>query len=140
MIGAAIGLVTADGAKITVGVQVDEAWIRWLPGTLPYAAYVTLNNRGDHAATLVSVSSLAFADVSLHQNRSEAGVNKMVPVATISLAARTRLSFAATGYHLMLTHPAKPVSPGDQVPITLGFADGGKLTVMFKVRAPDAGH
>jgi len=134
---AGVGLVATAGAHIPPGVQIDEAWIRWLPGNVPYAAYVTVNNRGDHAATLSGTSSWAFADVSLHQTRTEGSVTTMVPVNAVTIAPHTRLSFATTGYHLMLMHPAKPVAPGDQVPITLHFAGDTSLTVMFVVRAPN---
>jgi copper(I)-binding protein len=33
--------------------------------------------------------------------------------------------------------PTKTLQPGDQVPITLHFADGSAVTVAFAVRAPN---
>ena len=59
---------------------------------------------------------------------------EMRPVAQIAIVAHSSLNFAATGYHLMLVQPSKPLALGDHVPMTLHFAGGGSLTVQFEVR------
>lgn len=119
-------------------IQVQQAWIRWLPANLPAGGYVTLSNAGDAPVTLVGASSPDYADVDLHRSLTRNGTASMVAVTQIRLAAHATLSFAALGYHLMLTQPRRSVTPGDHVPITLHFADGGSLTASFEVRKPDA--
>jgi hypothetical protein len=128
--------VTAPG---TPAIQVEDAWIRWLPANLPAAGYATLTNIGDRPEVLIAASSPDYGEVSLHQSRNHGGSVEMVPVDRITVAAHSTLSFAVAGYHMMLMQPAKPLKPGDRVPITLRFAGGSSLTVDFEVRKPDAG-
>jgi copper(I)-binding protein len=115
--------------------RVEDAWIRWLPANLPAAGYVTLDNIGDKPVTLLAASSPDYAEVSLHLSRNQGGTVDMVPVDRITVDAHSKLSFAATGYHMMLMQPTKPRKPGDHAPITLRFADGSLLTVEFEVRS-----
>jgi copper(I)-binding protein len=129
----------ALGAQNAAAVQVRDAWVRWLPGKLPAGGYLTLVNAGDNPSSLVAASCPDYADVSLHRSRTVAGTSQMTPVEKITVAAHSRLEFAAQGYHLMLTRPRKTLKPGDRVPVTLSFADGAALTVQFELRPPTAG-
>lgn len=115
-------------------IRVENAWIRWLPASVPAGGYLTLINAGDRALTLIAVSSPAYGDVSLHRMQNRAGTVEMQPVQRITVEAHTTLDFAKSGYHLMLMQELKPLHPGDHVPITLRFTDGASLTVSFEVR------
>jgi periplasmic copper chaperone A len=119
-------------------VQVEGAWIRWLPANLPAAGYATINNIGDKPVTLLAASSPGFGEISLHRNRSQSGTLEMVPVEKITIDPHSSVKFAAAGYHMMLRQPTQSIKPGDHVPITLRFADGSALTVEFEVRKPDS--
>jgi periplasmic copper chaperone A len=121
---------TADALRI----QVDHAWIRWLPAGLPAGGYMSLTNRGDAAVNLVAASSPAYAEVSIHRSVESGGTVAMRPVAQITIDRHSRVDFAAAGYHFMLMQPIKPLEPGDRVPLTLRFADGSSVTVQFEVR------
>jgi len=118
--------------------QIEQAWIRWLPANLPAGGYLTVANRGGRAVVLVGASSPDYAGVGLHRSVIQGGLSKMQPVERIVIAPHSTLAFRATGYHLMLTTPTRPVAPGARVPITLHFADGRSLVVNFEVRKPDA--
>lgn len=122
----------AGGASI----QVEDAWIRWLPANLPAAGYATIKNLGDVAQILIGASSATFGEVSLHQNRIQGGYVEMLEVQRITIDPHSTLSLAAAGFHMMLMQPTKPLKPGDRVPITLRFAGGSTLTVEFEVRKP----
>jgi len=124
-------------AAATPAIEVQNAWIRWLPANLPAAGYVTLINTGDRPQILIGASSPDYGEVSLHQNRNHSGNIEMLPAERIAIDAHSRLSFAAAGYHMMLMQPNKPLKPGDRVSITLHFADGSSLTVEFEVRRPN---
>jgi len=128
----------AAAAPAVPGIQIMDAWIRWLPANLPAAGYVTLSNIGDRTEVLIAASSADYGEVSLHRSRNRGGSVEMVPVERIPVAAHSSLNFASTGYHMMLMQPAVPLKPGDRVPITLRFADGLSLTVDFEVRKPDS--
>lgn len=131
---AAPGSAAAPAAPEAPRIEVDHAWIRWLPAGLPAGGYMSLTNRGDAAVNLLAASSPAYADVSIHRSVESDGTVAMRPVAQITIEAHSRLDFAAAGYHFMLMQPIKPLEPGDRVPFTLRFADGSSVTVQFEVR------
>jgi copper(I)-binding protein len=134
-----ISAVALGGQPIAPTLQAKDAWVRWLPGSLPAGGYVTLVNSGDKAASLVKATSPDYAEVSLHRSSTVGGTSRMTPVDQISVAPHSSLDFAAQGYHLMLLHPARTLKPRDRVTLTLTFADGAALSVAFDLRAPDAG-
>src|SRR5271154_2611630 len=121
---------SADALRI----QVDHAWIRWLPAGLPAGGYMSLTNSGDAAVNLVAASSPAYAEVSIHRSVESGGTVAMRPVAQITIEPHSRVDLAAAGYHFMLMQPIKPLEPGDRVPLTLRFADGSSVSVQFEVR------
>jgi len=139
LVFASIGLAATLYAGTAADVRVEDAWIRWLPAGIPAGGYLTLVNDGDRPAVLVGAESPDYGEVSLHVTRNEQGLSQMIPVPSVVVAPHSRLSFAAAGYHMMLMHPTVTTSPGDEVPITLRFADGLSLTVIFRVRRPDGG-
>jgi copper(I)-binding protein len=130
-------LVAAARAADAPVPRVDAAWIRWLPGAIPAAGYLTLTNAGDRPAVLLSASSPLFADVSLHRTENRAGSMQMAGVDRITIPPHATLTFETTGYHLMLMQPATPVKPGMRVTIILRFADAPPMPVEFEVRNPD---
>jgi periplasmic copper chaperone A len=136
---ACVGVCAAAPGTQEGSVQITDAWVRWLPGELPAGGYLTLINSGDRPSSLIAASCPDYAEVSLHRSRNVAGTARMMPVHDITVAAHSTLAFAAQGYHLMLLHPSKPLKPGDRVPVTLSFADGSRLTVLFELRPPAAG-
>lgn len=115
-------------------VRIDSAWIRWLPAGVPAAGYLVISNTGDRAFTLISVSSPAYGEVSLHRSIDRQGTLQMVPVHELSIAPRSSVDFAATGHHLMLMQPRRSINPHDRVPMTLHFADGSSVECEFEVR------
>lgn len=117
--------------------RVDTAWIRWLPGAIPAAGYLTLTNPQSRPAVLLSASSPAFGDISLHRTVSRGGSMEMLAVDHIEVPGHSTLTFETTGYHLMLAQPGKSVHPGVHVTVTLRFADSPPLPVDFEVRNPD---
>lgn len=134
----ALAAAAAWAAGVVPTIRVDDAWIRWLPSDLPAAGYTTLANTGDRTVNLIGASSPDYGDVSLHRNYTRAGTVEMMPVDQIPIGPHSSLNFAATGYHMMLMQPHRPIKPGDHVPITLRFAGGSSLTVSFEVRKPDS--
>jgi periplasmic copper chaperone A len=119
-------------------VQIKAAWIRWLPGGVPLAGYATLANASDQPLVLISATSVAFHEMSLHQTLQTGGTVRMSPLERISIAPHSTLDFEARGIHLMLMQPRETLDPHGEVPITLHFVDGSSLTVQFQVRATAA--
>jgi copper(I)-binding protein len=121
-----------------LGLQVKEAWIRWLPANVPSGAYMTLSNTGAVPRVLVSAASPDFGEVSFHETHINNGVSEMSAVNSLTVKPRASLRFSPGGLHMMLMQPKRSLHPGDQVPITLHFADGQSLDVLFEVRAAGA--
>jgi copper(I)-binding protein len=126
----------ALGAAGSATIQVTDAWIRWLPGSLPSGGYLTVTNAGDHAVSLIAASCADYGSVSLHRSRQQGGVASMIPVNALTIPAHSTLAFEAQGYHLMLEQAKQPIKPGDRITITLQFASGPAIPVQFEVRAP----
>jgi len=117
--------------------QASAAWVRWLPGDLPAAGYLTLTNEGDTPLTLTGASSPDFATTMLHQSREENGMERMLPVTSILVPPHGRVQFAPGGYHLMLMQPQHSITPGAHVVVTFKLAGDATITVPFEVRGPD---
>jgi periplasmic copper chaperone A len=118
-------------------VQAKDAWIRWLPASLPAAGYVILHNTGDKPVVLMGAVTAAYGSTMLHETRNKDAVSEMVNADKITIPARGTMTFSPGGYHIMLMQEKKLVRPGDTVPITLKFEGGDQLTVNFEVRNAD---
>lgn len=125
---------TSSLATQAQAIEVKAAWIRWLPGGVPLAGYATLTNVSDQPAVLISATSDAFHDLSLHQTLQSGGTVRMSPLERIPIAPHATLDFEARGIHLMLMQPREALDPHGDIPITLHFADGSSLTAQFQVR------
>lgn len=114
-------------------VHVEHAWIRWLPANLPAAGYAVIANDSDATLRLTGASSPDYAKVSLHHSRLAQGDSTMEMVRSLDIPAHASVKLAPGGYHLMLMHATHPIKPGDKVPMTLTFASGATLHVVFSV-------
>ncbi|TAM05464.1 MAG: copper chaperone PCu(A)C [Paraburkholderia sp.] len=117
-------------------ISVQNAWVRWLPGNLPAAGYLTLRNDGDKNVDLVDVDSNDYGSVMLHQTISNGSTQKMVMVDKLTVPAHGSVSVAPGGYHLMLEEPKHKIAPGDTVHIKLEFSNGATLDTPFAVKTP----
>ena len=102
----------------------------------PAAGYFTLHNNADLSVELTGASSSGCGSVMLHQSKDVNGVEKMLPVEDVTVPAHGTVSFAPGGYHLMCMQPQNSMVVGQQVPVTLKFADGKTITADFPVKGP----
>lgn len=114
--------------------KIEAAWIRWLPAGVPLAGYATVTNLADRPIILISASSTAFHEVSIHRSVHAGGNVQMSPVDRITIAPHSTLDFESRGYHLMLMQPAESPDSANEIPIRLRFADGSSLNVPFQIR------
>ena len=114
---------------------ISEGWIRKPPANLPVmAGYARIANPCQAPATIVSASSDAFADTSIHETRIEDGISRMRVTAALELAAGADIGMAPGGLHLMLVNPAAPLQVGDKVVVEFTLRDGRKLQGEFELR------
>lgn len=128
--------IAADGA--TAGLTVENPSMRFIIQSRPAAGYFTLQNNTGSAIDLTGASSSACGMLMLHQSKEVNGVEKMLPVKSISVAAHGTVRFVPGGYHLMCMSPASTMKVDAKVPVTLKFANGQTVTAQFPVTGPNA--
>ena len=124
------GLCDAQAAALTV----TGGWFRALPPAVPSGGYFTVHNGGDAPQTLTGAQSPACGTLTLHKSMNHGGTAMMEHVNNVDIPPGDTLAFAPGGYHLMCMNSKSLLKPGASVPVTLSFADGGKVTSNFAVR------
>ena len=115
-------VVLATGLCLTQWVHAQVAitrpWVRaTAPGQKVAAAYMEIKSTGP--ATLISVASPVAGMAEVHETTMENGMMKMRPVERLALPAGKTVELKPGGYHIMLMGVARPLKPGDTVPISL---------------------
>lgn len=128
----------ASATSMAPAVRAEHAWIRLLPGDLPAAGYMVLENLTDKPQQLVSASSADFGQVMLHQSVRSSGVQHMQHVDSVVIPAHGTVAFKPGGYHLMLMQRDQNLKVGDTAVIVLKFADTADLSVGFQIRPANA--
>lgn len=99
------------------------------------SAFVTLENRGGQADTVVGFSSPLAGDVMLHRSESMGnGLVKMVHQGELVLEPGRPVRMRSGEMHLMLREVRSPLGPGDSLPLRLELHDGRVLEVVVPVR------
>ena len=104
-------------------------------GSPHMAAYFTARNHGRTADTLDDVRSPLAAGATVHGQRLEGGMVKMVPAGPLVIAPGDSIVLAPGGLHVMLELSAGGPAKGDSLPLTLRFRHSGDVTVTLPVRA-----
>ena len=97
------------------------------------AAYFTIENHGDVADQLASISTATAANAMLHENIDDNGVMKMNMLDHLDIPAGTTITMKPAQLHVMLLGPKAPYKVGDDVPFELNFAAAGKMQMTAKV-------
>ncbi|MBU6464955.1 MAG: copper chaperone PCu(A)C [Bradyrhizobium sp.] len=136
-VAALAGVVTIGStAAAANGITIEKPWLRFIIKGRPAGGYFTLRNDTDRTIELTGASSIGCGMVMLHQSKNEGGVDKMLPVKTVTVPAHGTLNFRPGSYHLMCMHPQSTVAVGGAVPIALKFADGKTISADFPVKGP----
>lgn len=115
-----------------------------LPGMRMSAAYLQLSNPGPASLTLVGVSSPRAQAITLHETRIDAGMARMVPVESITIAPGEQLLMEPGGLHLMIELGDSALVAGETLPLTLHFTGVEPVQAVLPVRrmsgAADSHH
>jgi copper(I)-binding protein len=109
------------------------------PGAMSGGAYLTIENQGAAAATLLSATSPIAGAVELHQMSMDGGVMSMRAVRAIEVPPGSKLELKPGGYHLMLLDLKQPLKPGEKFPLKLTFESLGAVEVAVEVEGMGAG-
>lgn len=104
----------------------------------PAAGYFTLSNTSAKDRTLVGAETPACGKLMLHRSIHQGGQDRMEMVSSAPVPGHGTVKFAPGGNHLMCLSPTADVAPGHALTVTLRFADGGTLAVIFAVRGATA--
>ncbi|MHB8447973.1 MAG: copper chaperone PCu(A)C [Rudaea sp.] len=104
------------------------------PGAAMLAGYATLRNDGDAPVVVTGASSADFGAVSLHESVYENGVERMRPLADVTIAPGASVNFAPGGKHFMLMDGKRELKSGDTVKIHISTKSGPGADADFVVR------
>ncbi|WP_084350808.1 copper chaperone PCu(A)C [Millisia brevis] len=118
---------TGSGSTATAAeaVTLDDAWVKAADAGMS-AAFGVLSNSSDADVTVTAAASPASTMLELHQTvTNDAGEMVMTPVeGGFVVPAGGTLALEPGGNHIMLMDLTGPLVAGDEVPVTLTFADG----------------
>ncbi|MEU5827926.1 copper chaperone PCu(A)C [Micromonospora tulbaghiae] len=121
------GSASASASAAAGVLTVRDPWVKAADKGMT-AAFATLANDGDTDITITGVTT----DVSraeIHEMAMTGGTMAMrQKQGGVVVAARSRAALEPGGDHLMLMDLTRPVRAGDQLDITLTFADGRTQT------------
>ena len=99
-------------------VTVTEPWARsTVAEQKATGMFMTLTSKED--AKLVGAASPAAKIVEVHEMTMDNNIMKMREVKAVALPAGKPVQFKPGGYHVMLIDLARPLEPGQKVPVTL---------------------
>lgn len=136
LIAPMLGFVALSASAAGLDIQVQDPWVRAAPPNVKVlAAYLEIRNNGGKPQTLTGVSSPAFGQVSIHQNVIHDNIVRMEQLKELTIPPHASVVLKPGGSHLMLMGAKKPLHAGDQVPMTLTFSNGEKITFKAIVRS-----
>ncbi len=128
-----VALMVASAVAQTGQLEVKDVWARATPARAENgAAYLTVVS--PIADRLVAVSTPVAKKAELHSMSLEAGIMKMRPLAAIELPAGKGVTLKPGALHIMLIDLAKPLSEGQNFPLTLTFEKAGAREVTATVQ------
>jgi copper(I)-binding protein len=130
-----------EAAAPAPGVSVSEMWATPTPGGVSVSAgYLTITNGGDTADQLTGASTPRAGRVELHTMTMNNGVMEMTQIPSAEIPAGGSALFAPGGNHLMFIDVTQPFAIGEEIPVTLVFAQAGEVQISLPVRAGGGGH
>jgi periplasmic copper chaperone A len=121
---------------VTSKIKVEQPWARATPaGATTGAVYMTLANETHTADRLTAASSDVAGTAQIHQMSVVNGVMKMRQLVNgLAIPAGGSVTLKPGGYHVMLIGLKKQLMAGQTLPLTLTFADGGKISITVPIR------
>lgn len=117
--------------------KMKDGWVRLGPAAMPMmAGFGRIANPCPVPVEIVSASSPAFAQVSIHETRNVDGVNRMRELERLRIAPDGVVALKPGGMHLMLMRPRAPLKEGSKVVVNFKLQDGREILSELMVRKP----
>lgn len=105
-----------------------DGWVRLPPAAMPMmAGFGRIANPCPAPVVIVSASSPAFGEVSLHETRIVDGVNRMRAIEQLRIVPDGDAVLKPGGMHLMLMQPRAPLKEGSKVVVIFKLQDGREI-------------
>ena len=118
---------------------IRDAWIQEGPPSQKLtAAFMVIENQGAVETELVSAKTDIANVVELHKMETVDEVMRMSKVDLISVPGEGKAELRPSGFHLMLIGLNKEIKQGDEVTVTLQFANSVQKTIRVPVRKREA--
>jgi copper(I)-binding protein len=106
---------------------IERPWCLSAAAAANAAGYLVVDNKTYISDRLTAITSPAAQRVSIHQSRVAKGLATMVALDGVEIPARTAVTFAPGGLHLMLEAVRRPFVVGERVPVILWFKVAGPI-------------
>jgi copper(I)-binding protein len=127
-------LIGASAASADATLEISEAWVREAPPTARMmAGYMTINNSGDAAITVTSISSPDFDSAEIHRTVIEEEVARMLPVRQLEIPANSQVKLEPGGLHLMLFDAKRPLPEGETVTFIIHLDGSNSVSITSPV-------
>ena len=128
------GIFLLSACDAATGIEVSNPWMRPATKDGNGAVYFVLQNHSAASDELTGVSSEIAQAVEMHESTMEGDVMQMHQVMSVPLKDREGIEFSPGGYHVMLIGLKQDVKLGDQIQVTLHFADHEDITISVPVQ------
>lgn len=120
------------------GIEIQDAWAR--PGRMNgvSAIYMKVLNGSSEADSLIFLSSPVAGLTEVHETyQREEGIMGMRQVEQVIIPALDFLTLEPGGMHVMLMQLNRELAEGDEVELTIDFANAGEINVNAPVQSMD---
>lgn len=128
-------ILSACGAS--EGIEVSDAWARTATQGTNGAIYFVIQNHNADADELIGAASSLADAVEVHESKMDGDVMMMQQMDSVALAPSAKVEFMPGGLHVMLIGLKQDINAGDEVELTLLFANSPDLTVKAIVKDAD---
>lgn len=131
----ACSLLTVGLSAHAATIEVHDAYVNAPPPVSKVAAgYFKLQNHSDKPRVLKSISSPVAGKVELHKTSEHNGQMRMRKMDELRIDPHSSVTLRPGGMHLMFMKLKKTISPGDNVAVSLHFANGDTVNADIAVR------
>ena len=136
LVALTLGFAVLSASAVNLDIQVQDPWVRAAPPNAKVlAAYLEIRNSSGKPQILTGVSSSAFGQIEIHQSVIHDNIAHMEQLKELTIPPHASLVLKPGGSHLMLMDAKKPLTAGDQIPMTLNFSNGKKIKFTAIVRS-----
>ena len=132
------GLFLLSACSRATGIEVSKVWMRSAMKDGNGAVYFLLENYSARQDTLTVVTSQAAEAVEIHETKMDRDVMQMQQVTSVPIPGKGSVEFSPGGLHVMLIGLKQDLNTGDEIQVTLQFADHEDITLTVPVQEMEA--